>query len=119
MQRIPDFTQNEQWVVTTTLKERYGDDKEIRLGDSEARLNPNSMELTEVPVLYWEHDGCHFVIFKTGQAQYRCQFYYRGYEQFGTGVDQYDDIGDCVISLLRTQADHHADRSGAYPEEDG
>jgi hypothetical protein len=119
MSSIPDFTQTEQWVVHTTLKERYGHDKEIQLGDSEVRLNPSAMELTEVPVLYWEHADCHFVLFKVGDGRYRSQFFYRGFEQFSTGIDEYDDIGDCVVSLLRAQADHEAERGGQFPDDPG
>jgi len=47
------------------------------------------------------------VVFKLGERAYRPQFYYRGYQQFGTGVNKYDDIAECITALLQVQADHH------------
>jgi len=34
------------------------------------------------------------------------QFFYRIHQQYGTGIEEYDEIEDCIISLLRVQADH-------------
>jgi len=75
------------------------------------RLDPYSSELTECPVAYWEHEGCHFVVIKTGDQSYRCQFYYRVHQMFGTGIEQYDDLSECVVTLLQVQADHAASRA--------
>lgn len=112
MAAIPDFTETEQWVVETTLKERYGQPMQVQLGDSEIRLNPGDRELTEVPLVFWQADDCNFVIFKTGDRAYRCQFYFRGYQQYGTGRYEYDDISECIVSLLQTQADYVATERG-------
>lgn len=30
----------------------------------------------------------------------------RVHQQYGTGIERYDEIEDCIISLLRVQADH-------------
>jgi hypothetical protein len=27
---------------------------------------------------------------------------------YGTGVEEYDDLSECMVSLLQVQADHHA-----------
>lgn len=62
--------------------------------------------MTLCPTLYWEVDGCHFVVCKTGDSKYHCQFFYGKNEQYGTGIDSYSDILECVISLIRVQADH-------------
>jgi len=43
---------------------------------------------------------------KVATALYRCQFYYSETEQYGTGRDEYDDIGTCVLTLLQVQSDH-------------
>lgn len=107
---ISDFNDNELWVINTTLKERYGDTQDIQLADSEIRLRPDDRTLTWCPVVYWEKEDAHFVVFKTGQERYRCQFYYRGYQQYGTGIKEFDNIGDCIVALLRTQADYEADQ---------
>ena len=109
MAEIPDITDSEQWIIRTTLRERYGRDMEIQFADSEIRLMPSDRELTACPVIYWQDDEeCHFVIFKTGDRNYRAQFFYRPYQQYGTGVREYDDLSECVVSLLQVQADHHA-----------
>lgn len=78
--------------------------------DAEIRRYPDDRELTAVPVLYWEARDAHFVIFKVGGKTYRNQFFYTAREQFGTGREEYDEIADCVITLLRVQADHESTR---------
>lgn len=106
---IPDFTDAELWTLEQTLKERWGKDAVIELhyADADVRLSPSDRETVECPVVTWSYNGCNYVIFKTGFKHYRCQFFYKGYQQYGTGVPEYDDMGDCVISLLQVQADHH------------
>lgn len=108
MAGIPDFTETELWTLESTLKERWGDDNDIKLqlADADVRLSPSDREATECPMVLWSHQGCNFAIFKTGMQNYRCQFFYRGYQQYGTGVYEYDDMGDCIVSLLQVQADH-------------
>ncbi len=113
MSEIPDINETEEWIVKTTLKERYGEqDTNLQYADAEIRLNPADRELTSCPVFIWEADDCHFAIFKTGEQRYRCQFFFRGYQQYGTGVHEYDDLTECAVSLLQAQADHTADERG-------
>lgn len=112
MPEIPDITESELWVIKTTLQERYGQDVEIQIADAEIRLMPSDRELSSCPVVYWNQEGCNFVIFKTGDRRYRCQFFYRGYQQYSTGVYEYDDLTECIVSLLQTQADHTAKERG-------
>jgi hypothetical protein len=112
MAEIPDITETEHWVVQTTLKERYGRDVEIQLADAEIRLSPSDRELSICPVIYWRAgDGCNFVIFKTGERSYRCQFFYKAYHQLSTGIRAYDDLTECVVSLLQVQADYAAEQA--------
>lgn len=114
---IADITESERWIVQTTLKERYGRDLEINLADAEIRLHPSDRELTVCPVLFWSDDeGCSFVIFKTGDRRYRSQFFYRVHQQMGTGVEEYDDLAECTVSLLQAQADHVAQERGDLPK---
>jgi hypothetical protein len=108
MQAIPDFTESELWTVQTTLTERYGSAPEIQLAESEMRLDPGKTELVPCPTVYWEANNCHFVVLKTGDRRYRCQFFYRIHQMYGTGVEEYDDLSECVVSLLQVQADHQA-----------
>jgi hypothetical protein len=41
---IPDITDTEQWVLRTTLRERYGRDLELQLADAEIRLHASDCE---------------------------------------------------------------------------
>jgi hypothetical protein len=107
--KIPDFSSSELWIVESTLSERYrGQIPEIMQADGEIRLNPGDRSLTEVPCLIWKVESCTFVIFKSGEERYRCQFFYSVRHQYGTGIDEFDNIGDCVTTLLKMQADHEA-----------
>jgi len=109
MSSIADFTKSEIWTIESTLKERWGKENEIELqfADTEIRLFMGDKETTECPAVIWQHEGCNFIIFKSGIQSYRCQFFYKGYQQYGTGVHEYDDIGDCIISLLQVQSDQN------------
>jgi hypothetical protein len=112
MPEIPDITESEHWIIETTLTERYGTKVETQIADAEIRLRPSDRELSSCPVIYWNQEECNFIIFKTGSRKYRCQFFYRGYQQYGTGVDEYDDLTECIVSLLQAQADHAAKERG-------
>ncbi len=111
MTPIPDLTDTEVWAVRQVLRERYGEEVEPETADTEIRLAPGAKELTLCPALYWEGRGARFVIVKVGESRYRGQFYYRLHQMFGPGIDEFDDIGDCAVTLLRVQADHEALRT--------
>jgi len=106
MSSIPDITEAEQWTVQSTLKERWGSREiELQLADVEIRMAPGDRQLTECPALFWQVDEASFVLIKTDEKNYRCQFYYRGYQQYGTGKNEFDDITDCVVTMLQVHAD--------------
>ena len=111
-QGIPDFNSAERWVVESALKERYGHFVPIELADSELKLDPNAPVLTTCPTVFWSERGCNFLIFKTGDDRYRCQFFYSDEEQYGTGRTEYDELAECVSLLLQLQADHEKQRQG-------
>jgi len=104
--KIPDFNDTELWVIRQAVSERFRKQVDIQQADAELRLDPGDRELTLCPVVYWREDKAQFVIFKTGKKNYRNQFFYSVREQYGTGRDEYDDIGECVMTLLQVQADH-------------
>jgi len=106
MSTVNDFNAEEIKAVQDTLKERYGKNVATELADVELRLDPADRTLTSCPALYWEDDECHFVVCKIGNNRYYCQFYYRGYDQYGTGIRDYNDLIECVVTMLRVQADH-------------
>ncbi len=106
---IPDFNKNELWIINDTLKQRYGKVMEIQEAESELRLDPHSTQLTDCPTLFWQDDhGANFVLVKSGEGRYRCQFFYRVHQQYGTGIHEYTDLTECVVSLLQVQADYVA-----------
>ena len=106
--KIPDFTDTELWVIRQAVAERFRKEVDIQQADAELRLDPGDRELTLCPVVYWRDGKAQFVIFKTGEKNYRNQFFYSVREQYGTGRDEYTDIGECVMTLLQVQADHAA-----------
>ncbi|KPJ92930.1 MAG: hypothetical protein AMJ53_08435 [Gammaproteobacteria bacterium SG8_11] len=108
MSAIPDFTNDELDIIKQTVAERFGEPKDIELADTEMRLDKSITQLTNCPAVYWEARDCHFVIVKTGGKRYRNQFFYRGYQQYGTGIEEYDDIFNCTLTLLQVQADHES-----------
>jgi len=112
MANISDFTDAELKLVSQTLLERFGEAIPLQSADAEIQLDPASETLTLCPVLHWEARNTNFVILKIGDSRYRCQFYYTEAQQFGTGRDIYDNLGDCVVTLLQVQSDHERDRAG-------
>ena len=102
---IPDFTETELWAVRTTLKERYGKEIEPQRADSEVMLG-GADGMAWCSTLFWSAKGANFTVVKLGTKLFRAYFYYHPEHQLGTGIDSYDEIGDCVISVLQVEADH-------------
>ncbi|MHB8253198.1 MAG: hypothetical protein ACYDEV_05745 [Acidiferrobacter sp.] len=108
---IPDFTDTELWVARSAINERYGKTVAVDLADSELRLDRESTALTVCPTLFWTERATSFVVFKVGAGRYRCQFFYSAHEQYGTGREEYEDMGECVTHVLQLQADHERSRT--------
>jgi len=111
---VPDFNSAEHWVIESALKERYGHFVATELADSELKLDPEAPVLTACPTVFWSERDCNFLIFKTGEDRYRCQFYYSDEEQYGTGRAEFDELAECVSLLLKLQADHEKQRQGVH-----
>lgn len=101
------------WIIDSTLKERYGPAADLspEQTESEIRLHSSEREQTLCPVVYWKHKNCSFLIIKTGDKAYHCQFFYRVHQQYGTGIPEYNDITECVVTLLQAQSDHERDNN--------
>lgn len=103
--KIPDFTETELWTVRSTLKERYGRDIELQMADSEVTLG-DADGMAWCPTLFWSAKGANFAVVKLGPKRFRAYFYYHPEYQLGTGIDNYDELGECMISVLQVESDH-------------
>ena len=104
MSGIPDFTEADLRLVDAALRERYGKTVEIQEVETEIRLMPADRELTVCPAVYWEDDsGCRFVVSKTGVDKFRSMFFWSVKDRFSTGKEEYDNLGDCLVTTLKMQ----------------
>jgi hypothetical protein len=108
---FPGFSVSDLALAHACLKERFGRDIEVQEVETEVRLSPGDRELVLCPALYWKEDGCAFVLSRTGLAAYQAMFFYSVKDRFGTGKEEYDHLGDCLITLLKVQEDAHAKRA--------
>ena len=107
---IPDFTEHETWLIVSTLDERYGKDKvNAQQVDVELRLSLADKHLTLCPAMYWEEGKSRFLLAKvednprTGERLYHSQFFYSVRHHYGEESNQYKDLGDCIVNLLKLQ----------------
>ena len=106
MSGIPDFTEAEMRLVDVTLRERYSQAVEVQEVETEIRLMPADRELTVCPALYWEDaERCRFVVSKTGVDKFRSMFFWSVKDRFATGKEEYDNLGDCLVTTLKIQED--------------
>ena len=109
---IADFSDSELKLLNQTLIERYGRMVPLQTADAEIQLRAESDALDTCPVVYWEERGAHFVVFKLGDTRFKAQFFYNEATQYGTGKESFDNLGDCVVTLLQVQADHEQQMQG-------
>lgn len=109
---IPNYTEAEITTIRELLTQRYQKDVEIHLADSEVALSPDQPEPEHCPTVFWHEREANFVVVKTGLFNFRTQFFYTPHDQYGTGINEYNDLEQCVAAVLQTQADHERDRQG-------
>jgi len=113
MQHIPEFTDAELHGIREMLTQRYKKDVEIQLADCDLSLDKNDPEkTTSCPTVFWHERGASFVVFKTGFFRFRSQFFYTPHEQYGTGIEEFSELDECVAAVLQTQSDHEREREG-------
>lgn len=113
---LPDFTQAELALLQVSLRERFGYDPDVQEVETEIRLNPADRELATCPALYWEDAGCRFVVSKTGVDKFRSMFFWSVKDRFAAGKEEYDNLGDCLMTTLKMQeeaAQHRAEEADA------
>lgn len=102
---IKPFSARERNLVSQTLLERYGHAMPFQPVDAELQLNLLKEEFAMCPSIMWKESGANFIVFKTGDERFRCLFYYNEATLFGTGKDEFDNLGDCVVTLLQVHTD--------------
>lgn len=102
---IKPFSARERSLVSQTLLERFGHAVPLQPVDAELQLNLLKEEFALCPSIMWKENGANFIVFKTGDERFRCLFYYNEATQFGTGKDEFDNLGDCVVTLLQVHTD--------------
>ena len=117
MTAIADFTEAEMRLVDVALRERYGQAVAVDMVETEIRLLPADRELTVCPAIYWEDaERCRFVVSKTGVDKFRSMFFWSVKDRFATGKEEYDNLGDCLVTTLKMQeaaAKRRAEEIGA------
>ena len=113
MTQIPDYTSEELKVIGDCLQERYGESIPIEQADIELRLTETDSQVTECPAVYWEKKACHFIVAKIDGTQFFSQYFYDAEEQYSTEKPFFSDLHDCVLTTLRTQADHERQQNMA------
>nr|VFK32026.1 MAG: hypothetical protein BECKMB1821I_GA0114274_10299 [Candidatus Kentron sp. MB]VFK75674.1 MAG: hypothetical protein BECKMB1821H_GA0114242_102839 [Candidatus Kentron sp. MB] len=106
MTQIPDFTDDEIRIIQSAVNERYRKEVHLELADTECKLDPATTMLTSCPTVFWRERDANFVIIKTAMERYRCQFFGRDLDMYGTGREEYEDVTECAMNLLQAQADH-------------
>nr|VFJ56606.1 MAG: hypothetical protein BECKDK2373C_GA0170839_105411 [Candidatus Kentron sp. DK] len=105
MTKAPDFTDIEIRKIQSAVNERFRKEVHLEMADTECRLDSETVELTSCHTVFWREGEFNFVVMKTGDSRYRCQFFGRELDMFGTGQTEYDDVTECAVSLLQVQAD--------------
>ena len=110
-----DFSDAEVTAVRQKIERRWpGRVVEIHLADVDLSLDQGAQP-REYPAIFWNVDGCNFLVLKTGRSEYRAEFFYSDMERFGTGIDTFSSLGECALTLLQIQADHESVRLGNFP----
>ncbi len=126
---MSEFTDAELAMIGEMLQQRYRKEVEMHLADSEIDLHNRSAGDSgdpaqrprhqqhaaplSCPTVYWHARGANFVVFKIAPRRYRTQFFYTPHEQFGTGIEEYSNLDECVAAVLQMQADHERQREPA------
>lgn len=107
----PDFTPDELHRIREMLVQRYQTEVGIELADCDLAVGEGA-PTSRCPTVFWHQRDANFVVFKLGLFCFRTQFFYTPHEQYGTGIEEFHDLDQCVAAVLQTQADHERERAG-------
>lgn len=113
VQSIIDFSEEQVGSVQSLINARYGEETELHLGDSKVQIDPEKEEMTVCPVIFWNARDCNFVIIKTGEDQFRAQYFYTPHEQASTQQAFFTTVEDGALAVLREQSDYERESEGA------
>jgi hypothetical protein len=106
---VCDFDEEELELLAALLERRYGRATAFECVEAELGGDPPQ----SCAAVLWEGRGAQFVVCKTGESRYRPQFFLGDAAAFG-GRPEYEDLAECVNTLLRLQADDERRRAGVF-----
>ena len=98
-----DFNATELNIIKDATSKRWKD-VDIHLADIEITRTAKDEKTTLCPAAVWETADCTFVVSKVDEFVYKSVFYYLGTKQIDTGISEYNDLSDCVLTLMKVQA---------------
>ncbi len=111
-QSIPDFSEQQVSAIQQLINQRYKEDIELHLADSEVQIDPEIPGTTVCPILFWNARECNFVVMRTGEDQYRAQYFYNPHDQYPTQQGYFTTAEDCASAVLREQSDYEREAEG-------
>lgn len=94
-----DFSQSEIATIKKHIDNRWRNKGHgVHLGDIE-------VDGTEYPSAIWEDRHYTFIVIKLGVLTYKNLFYFLRDKRFDAGVNEYNDLDECVDGILKAQAD--------------
>ncbi len=100
-----NFTQSEIDATKKIVDERWKD-KNITVHLADIDYAKEGDETSQpYPALVWEDKNTTFIVLKMGMLVYKSFFYYLKNKRYDTGVLEYNDLQECVTSLMQSQAD--------------
>ena len=104
---MQEFSDLELVCIRQVLAACYQRDIEIQLADCELSSGHQGDESVYYPTVFWYATKANFMVFKLGNDRFRAQFFYTPHEQYPIGSEQeFDDLDQCVKSVIQAQADH-------------
>ena len=100
-----NYTQSEIDATKKLIDERWKD-KDVTVHLADINYEKEGEETSQpYPALVWEDKHSTFVVLKMGMLAYKSFFYYLKNKRYDTGVLEYNDLQECVTSLMQSQAD--------------